>query len=155
MYTGSRVVAGCNESKGITAFGFLSWIMCKSHYFSIAKKETILIFPFSSLFLTVLFYFVFLTSLTFRQHLRGYTGIWKDDVTETDFTAVGANNNPQIVYDNKAVYPNQYPPGGTPVVQQGGLPYQTGSPYQQPPQGVTGSYTHPQGQGGASPYPQV
>lgn len=94
--------------------------------------------------------------------MRGNTGIWTKDVTETDFTAVGVISNPQIVYDNKAVYPNQYPPAGTPVQQNtGGTPYQTGSPYQPPqalytqPQGATGSFTHPQGQTGSNPYPQV
>ena len=104
--------------------------------------------------------------------MRGNTGVWTKDVTETDFTGdgpVGVIGNPQIVYDNKAVYPNQYPPAGTPVVAQQtsgsytqpGVPYQTGSPYQPPqapnlyaqPQGTTGSFTHPQT--GQNPYPQV
>lgn len=106
--------------------------------------------------------------------MRGNTGVWTKDVTETDFTGdgpVGVIGNPQIVYDNKAVYPNQYPPAGTPVVAQQtsgsytqpGVPYQTGSPYQPPqapnlyaqPQGTTGSFTHPQAQTGQNPYPQV
>lgn len=105
--------------------------------------------------------------------MRGNTGIWTKDVTETDFTAVGGNNNPQIIYENKAVYPNQYPPTGSPVVSQpGSYPqagYQTGtgSPYQPPqapnlytqPQGATGSFTHPQHQpqtqNAQNPYPQV
>ena len=103
--------------------------------------------------------------------MRGNTGVWTKDVTETDFTAERINNNPQIVYDNKAIYPNQYPPTGSPVVPQNsgsypqaGVPYQTGGPYQPPqapnlytqPQGTAGSFTHqPQTQSGQSPYPQV
>ena len=114
----------------------------------------------------MLSYCSLLSILTIRQHLRGNTGIWTKDVTEADFTAVGGNN-PQIVYDNKAAYPNQYPPAGTPIIPQqtpgsytqAGVPYQPGSPqapglYNQPP-GATGSFTHPQGQTGSSPYPQV
>ena len=100
--------------------------------------------------------------------MRGNTGVWTKDVTETDFTAVGPNHNTQIVYDNKATtYPNQYPPAGAPIVPpptagsytQAGV--QTGSPYPQPqalysqPQATTGSFTHPQAQPGISPYPQV
>jgi hypothetical protein len=94
-------------------------------------------FSLSSWNVTVLFYCSFLSALTFRQHLRGNTGIWTKDVTEADFTAVGANSIPQIIYDNKTVYPNQYPPAGTPVVAQqtadyyytqGGVPYKAGSP---------------------------
>jgi len=131
------VQAACNEASAIAAFGFLSWIMLLS-------------------------YCAFLSTVTFRQHLRGNTGIWTKDVTETDFTAAGPNynNNPQIVYGNKDVYANQYPPTGTP---QAGVPYQAGSQYQSPqapgvytqPQGATGSFTHLQGQTGPSPYPQV
>ena len=37
---GSNVVAACNESTAITAFGFLSWILCKSPVSNIAKKDT-------------------------------------------------------------------------------------------------------------------
>jgi hypothetical protein len=119
-------------------------------------------------------YCALLGALTFRQHLRGNTGIWTKDVIETDFTAVGANNT-QSIFDSKAsaTYPNQYPPAGTPIVPQqtagsytpAGVPYQaaTGSPYPQPqapslytqPQANTGSFTQPQAQTGTSPYPQV
>jgi hypothetical protein len=136
--------AACNESSGIAALGFLSWIM-------------------------LLGYCSFLATLTFRQHMRGNTGIWTKDVTETDFTAVGANTT-QIVFDNKsssATYPNQYPPAGTPIQQQtpgsytqAGLPYQQGSPYPQPQ--APGLYNQPQAAGSftqqskaGSPYPQV
>ena len=90
--------------------------------------------------------------------MRG-NGVWTQDVTETDFTAVGTNNT-QIAYDNK-VSPNQYPMAGTQT--QAGVPYQAASPYPQPqapalyaqPQVNTGSYTQPQAQTGTSPYPQV
>ena len=99
--------------------------------------------------------------------MRG-NGVWTQDVTETDFTAVGTNNT-QIAYDNK-VSPNQYPMAGTQT--QAGVPYQAASPYPQPqagspypqpqapalyaqPQVNTGSYTQPQPQTGTSPYPQV
>jgi hypothetical protein len=143
----SNVVAACNESSAITAFGFLSWIMLMSYC-------------------SILF------TLTFRQHLRGNTGVWTRDVTETDFTAVGANNNPQVIYDNKFTYPNQYPPAGSPIIPQqtpgsythAGVPYQAGSPNQPQapglytqPQAHTGSFTHPQAQvqTGPNPYPQV
>lgn len=101
----------------------------------------------------MLFYNVLLFSLTFRQHLRGNTGIWTKDVTETDFTAVGASNT-QISYDNKVSSPSyQYPPAGTP--QQSYTQAQPQPPaglYNQP-QGVTGSFTQPGP--GMSPYPQV
>lgn len=121
----------------------------------------------------MLFYNALLATLTFRQHLRGNTGIWTKDVTEVDFNAVGGHTT-QIVFENKGAttYPNQYPPGGAPIVvqqhtagsyTQAGVPYQTPSPYpqQQPPslytqpQGTTGSFSsHPQPQTG-NPYPQV
>ena len=67
--------------------------------------------------------------------MRGNTSIWTKDVTDTDFTAVGANNNnPQVVYENKVSpsYPSQYPPVGTPVPQQTTGSYTQGSPYPQP-----------------------
>jgi hypothetical protein len=101
----------------------------------------------------VLFYDSLLIALTFKQHLRGNTGIWTKDVTDTDFTTVAVNNNPQVVFENKATYP----PVGTPM--QAGSPYQPGSPYPQPQ--APGLYTQPQAAGsfnqpnGASPYPQV
>ena len=89
--------------------------------------------------------------------MRGNTGVWTQDVTETDFTAVGSNNT-QIIYDNK-VSPNQYPLAGTQTYTN--VPPQAGSPYPQPqapalyaqPQANTGSFT--QVQPGTSPYPQV
>ena len=37
---GSNVVAACNESTAITAFGFLSWILCKCLVSNIAKKDS-------------------------------------------------------------------------------------------------------------------
>jgi hypothetical protein len=105
-------------------------------------------------------YCALLSTLTFRQHIRGNTGVWTKDVTDTDFTAVGANNNTQIVYDKS---PNQYPPAGT--QNYTGVPYQGASPYppSQPqtpalyaqPQANTGSFTQPQAQTGTGPYPQV
>jgi len=129
--------AACSESSAIAAFGFLSWIMLLS-------------------------YCSFLATLTFRQHMRGNTGIWTKDVTETDFTAAGPHTT-QIVFDNKAsTYPNQYPPAGTPIVPQqtAGSYTQAGVPYQQPQ--ATGLYNQPQAAGsfhqaqtGTSPYPQV
>jgi hypothetical protein len=133
---GTGVVAACNESTAITAFGFLNWVM-------------------------LLFYNSFLATLTFRQHLRGNTGIWTKDVTDTDFMAVGPNN-PQIVFDNKVspMYATQYPPAGTIVPQQtsgsftpAGSPYQSPQApglYNQPP--AAGSFTQHQA---GSPYPQV
>ena len=88
-------------------------------------------------------YCVALFSLSLRQHLRGNTGIWTKDVTETDFAAVGANSNPQMAFDNK-VYSNQYPPAGTPVA-----PQHTAGSY------VSSPYPQPHDQTGTSPYPQV
>ena len=103
--------------------------------------------------------------------MRGNTGVWTQDVTETDFNAVGGTGGPQIVYDNKISYPNQYPPAVSPILPQQtpgsythpGVPYQGGNPNQPPqalytqPQAQTGSFTHPQAQAqsGTSPYPQV
>jgi len=145
LFIGDCRLAVCSETSAITAFGFLSWIMLMS-------------------------YCGLLFTLTFRQHLRGNTGVWTRDVTETDFTAEGGNRDPQIVYDNKISYPNQYPPAVSPVIPQqtagsymhAGVPYQGGNPNQpQPlytqPQAQTGSFTHPhaQVQTGPNPYPQV
>jgi len=134
---GSKVVAVCNEFHAITAFGFLSWLF-------------------------LMFYNVFLVTLTVRQHLRGNTCVWTKDVIETDFSAV---------YENKLspTYPNQYPPAGSPIVQQttgsytqqAAGPNQVVNPYPQPQapslysqpqaQAATGSFT----QTATSPYPQV
>jgi len=134
---GTAVVAACNESTAITAFGFLSWVL-------------------------LLFYNSFLATLTFRQHLRGNTGIWTKDVTDTDFMAVGPNN-PQIVFDNKVspMYAPQYPPAGSPMVSQqtAGSYTQAGTPYQSPQ--APGLYNQPPDAGSftqhqaGSPYPQV
>jgi len=120
------VRAACSEVSAMTAFGFLSW-------------------------LNLLFYNVLLISLTFRQHLRGHTGIWTQDVTDTDFMAPG-NTTTQIVYDPKVNpgYAPQYPPAGTP--QQSYAQPQMTSPYVQPQ--ATGSFTNSP-QAGASLYPQV
>jgi len=126
--------AACSESQAITAFGFLSWIL-------------------------LLFYNAVLFTLAIRQHLRGNTGIWTKDVTDTDFTAPPVNYNTPIVFENKApVYPNQYPPAGSPIgsqqtgsYTQAGVPYPGQAPGLYAQQGATGSFTQPQVQ----TYPQV
>ncbi|KAF8816511.1 hypothetical protein BYT27DRAFT_7182087 [Phlegmacium glaucopus] len=147
QYSGgiSGVQAACSESTGITALGFLTWIM-------------------------LLFYNVTLISLAFRQHMRGNTGVWTKDITEVDFMAESANTT-QVVYDNKVnpTFAPQYPPQmGSP----GSIPQQPTpgsytqpqaaygqqaygqpqtSPYAQPQ--AAGSFTQPQTN--SSPYPQV
>ena len=82
-----------------------------------------------------------LITLTFRQHLRGNSGVWTKDIIETDFNAPG--NTTQVIYDNKVNpgFAPQYPPAqmGTPVAAT--QPY-TQSPYAQTQ--ATGSYPHPQ-----------
>jgi hypothetical protein len=117
---GSDRQGACNESQALTAFAFLCWFL-------------------------LMFYGAFLATLTFRQHLRGNTGVWTSDVTETDFIAAGVNNN---VYENKVSpnYPNQYPPAGSP--QQSSYTQQAPGPNQAYPQ----PQATPQAQ---SPYPQV
>lgn len=110
------VEAACNESTAIAAFGFLSWILLMA-------------------------YNAALITLTFRQHLRGNSGVWTRDIIETDFNAPG--NTTQVVYDNKVNpgFAPQYPPAqmGTPVAATQPYPQ---SPYAQPQ--ATGSYPHPQ-----------
>jgi len=132
---GSLVEAACNETSALTAFGFLSWIF-------------------------LMFYHITLVTLTFRQHLRGYTGVWTSDVTETDFDATGVNNT-QVIYDSKAspTYPMQYPPVGSPGIQQpttGSYMQPVASPYSQS-QDAASTFTHSSPQahhGPPNPYPQ-
>lgn len=40
-----------------------------------------------------MFYHITLSTLTLRQHMRGYTAVWTGDVTETDFNATGGGYN--------------------------------------------------------------
>ena len=179
----------CVETSAITAFGFLSWILCKS--FTLASQRNtpklslwISLSPSPLLNVTVMSYNITLSTLTFRQHFRGYTEVWIKDVTATDFTATGVNNtqtffDPKATYAPQSQYPQsqypQYPPVGTPVP----IPHQqtagsyispaaspVGSPYSQPqapslyvqPQS-NGSFTHPSPQpqtpSGTNPYPQI
>ena len=144
------VEATCSEASAITAFGFLTWIICMS---SVLIPKMIIILTKK----IVMFYNVTLIFLTFRQHLRGHTTVWTKDITETDFTAIGGNNV-EAAYDPKVTptMATQYPPAhmGAPATitpQQTANSYtqQTASPYPQPQ--APGSFTHPT----TSPYPQV
>ncbi|PPR04001.1 hypothetical protein CVT24_010494 [Panaeolus cyanescens] len=121
-YGGSDWETACHSTKALSAFAFLTW-------------------------LALMFFNFTLFAFTIRQHMRGNTGIWRAQITEADFTAVGNNTvfAPGAEMKGQPGFAPQYPPQGTPTT--GYSPQQ----YPQQPQGYAPAPGTPQ----TNPYPQV
>ncbi|PPQ83652.1 hypothetical protein CVT25_006258 [Psilocybe cyanescens] len=92
----------CNETKALTAFGFLTWI---------------LLFAYN----------IFLLFLIIRQHLRGNPGVWTSYISEADFDHAGTYTGGGVVEQKGSPgFVPQYPPQSP----QAGIP-QTTSAYPQ------------------------
>jgi len=103
----------CHETRAVTAFGFLTWLMCTHHSRSNLKLGSNDFF-----FFAVLAYNVYLGFLTVRQHLRQNTGIWTSFVDDANFDAppVGGQIPPAKVEAQYASAPATQP--GTPYAPQ-------------------------------------
>jgi hypothetical protein len=120
----SQFETACRSSQALTAFSFLNWLF-------------------------LMFYNFTLFAFTIRQHMRGNTGVWRQPISEVDFTATGNNNfAPGQELKMQSGFAPQYP-------QAGGVPTGYAPPQQQYPQqqyvpapGTPQTTT-------TSPYPQV
>ncbi|KAF9563334.1 hypothetical protein CPC08DRAFT_329054 [Agrocybe pediades] len=121
----SSTRAACNESKAITAFGFLTWI-------------------------PLMFYNIFLLSLIIRHQMRG-TSLWNGYISDTDFNTGSSVHHNQTAPHAFNVEPK---PAGSPAAPLAGVAPQY-PPTQQNAQPNYTTAQAPAPQQAGSPYPQV